>query len=61
MPGMRNGRRSPSIGSEKVVVVQAQPRTPAEYALHAVFTRFVTAAEMKIEAFVKHGQVRPFI
>ena len=44
---------SPSSGA----VYDKEPKTPAEYALHAVFTRFVTAAEMKIEGFVKIGGV----
>ncbi|KZT36733.1 hypothetical protein SISSUDRAFT_926525 [Sistotremastrum suecicum HHB10207 ss-3] len=33
-----------------------EPKTPAEFALHAVFMRFVTAAELKIESFVKQSQ-----
>ncbi|KAH9018690.1 cell morphogenesis N-terminal-domain-containing protein [Lactarius hengduanensis] len=34
--------------------VEVDPRTPAEYALHAVFMRFATTAEHKVTSFLKH-------
>ncbi|KAG5637178.1 hypothetical protein H0H81_005477 [Sphagnurus paluster] len=37
---------------EKVVV---DPKTPSDYALHAVFMRFATSAENKIETFLQQG------
>ena len=37
--------------------VEVDPRTPAEYALHAVFMRFATAAEHKIGKFLKQPLV----
>jgi hypothetical protein len=37
--------------------VEVEPRTPAEYALHAVFIRFATAAEHKIGTFLKQPLV----
>jgi hypothetical protein len=37
--------------------VEVDPRTPAEYALHAVFIRFATAAEHKIGKFLKQPLV----
>jgi hypothetical protein len=38
--------------------VEPDPRTPAEYALHAVFIRFASAAETKIDTFLKQSLVR---
>ncbi|KAI0312773.1 cell morphogenesis N-terminal-domain-containing protein, partial [Amylostereum chailletii] len=35
--------------------VEPDPRTPAEYALHAVFIRFATAAESKINTFLRQS------
>ena len=37
--------------------VEPDPRTPAEYALHAVFIRFASAAEAKIDAFLRENLV----
>ncbi|KII91186.1 hypothetical protein PLICRDRAFT_135155 [Plicaturopsis crispa FD-325 SS-3] len=37
---------------DKIVM---DPRTPSDYALHAVFMRFATSAEMKIDAFLREG------
>ena len=37
--------------------VEVDPRTPAEYALHAVFIRFATAAEHKMGRFLKQPLV----
>jgi len=38
--------------------VEVEPRTPAEYALHAVFFRFATAAEAKVDNFLRQSLVR---
>jgi hypothetical protein len=38
--------------------VTPDPKTPAEYALHAVFLRFVTEVEQKMGAFLKEPLVR---
>lgn len=35
--------------------VEIDPKTPSDYALHAVFTRFVAAAEARIESFLRYG------
>ncbi|TDL24591.1 hypothetical protein BD410DRAFT_896782 [Rickenella mellea] len=48
----RNGTPSFDIEEEKIVI---DPRTPSDYALHAVFMRFATAAEMKIDNFLRQG------
>jgi hypothetical protein len=40
---------------DRVVI---DPRTPSDYALHAVFMRFATSAEMKIDAFLRQPLVR---
>ncbi|KEP47702.1 cell polarity protein [Rhizoctonia solani 123E] len=37
------------------------PKTPAEYALHAVFIRFVTEVEQKMSAFLKEPLVKPLL
>lgn len=37
--------------------VEPDPRTPAEFALHAVFIRFASAAEGKIDAFLRESLV----
>ncbi|KAF9444887.1 hypothetical protein P691DRAFT_806559 [Macrolepiota fuliginosa MF-IS2] len=39
------------LDEEKVVM---DPKTPSDFALHAVFIRFVTFAERKIEDFLRH-------
>jgi hypothetical protein len=46
----------PSAEYEDKVVIDL--RTPSDYALHAVFMRFVTSAEMKIDAFLRQPLVR---
>jgi hypothetical protein len=61
MPFTRNRAPSSAALVEPMENVPSEPRTPAEYALHAVFTRFVTAAEQKIEAFLKQCKVSCFI
>lgn len=40
----------PSDYEENVVM---NPRTPSDYALHAIFIRFASSAEMKIDEFLK--------
>jgi hypothetical protein len=40
----------PSDYDDKVVM---DPRTPSDYALHAIFMRFASSAEMKMEDFLK--------
>lgn len=39
--------------------VAPDPKTPAEYALHAVFLRFVTEVEQKMGTFLKEPLVSP--
>ncbi|KAF8212053.1 cell morphogenesis N-terminal-domain-containing protein [Mycena galopus ATCC 62051] len=41
---------TPDFDEDKVVM---DPKTPSDYALHAVFIRFATAAEGKIDAFLR--------
>jgi hypothetical protein len=48
---------SPTLQEPEEDKVEVDPRTPAEYALHAVFIRFATAAEHKIGTFLK----QPFV
>lgn len=43
---------------DKIVV---DPKTPSDYALHAVFIRFASSAESKIDAFLKHPLVRELV
>jgi len=42
------------VEEDKIVM---DPRTPSEYALHAVFMRFATSAEHKIDGFLRCGLV----
>lgn len=44
------GETPPLEFDDNIVI---EPRTPAEYALHAIFMRFVASAESKIDAFLK--------
>ncbi|KAH9077891.1 cell morphogenesis N-terminal-domain-containing protein [Lactarius deliciosus] len=60
LPPMPNGffsslphSESPTFELEEEKV-EVDPRTPAEYALHAVFMRFATTAEHKVTSFLKH-------
>lgn len=46
----------PSVEYDDKIVID--PRTPSDYALHAVFIRFATSAEMKIDAFLRQPLVR---
>lgn len=43
---------------DKIVV---DPKTPSDYALHAVFMRFAQIADSKIENFLQQNFVRPFL
>ncbi|KAH9992268.1 cell morphogenesis N-terminal-domain-containing protein, partial [Russula vinacea] len=56
IPNMFSGfpqSESPTLLDPEEDKVEVDPRTPAEYALHAVFMRFATAAEHKIGKFLK--------
>ncbi len=48
---------SPTVVELEEDKVEVDPRTPAEYALHAVFMRFAAAAEHKIGRFLKQPLV----
>lgn len=55
----REHMRTPSLpDSEENRPVLKEPRTPAEYALHAVFTRFVLSADHKVALYLKSRLVR---
>ena len=45
----------PDFEEDKIVM---DPKTPSDYALHAVFIRFAASAELKIDAFLRQGLVR---
>lgn len=47
---MVNGDMSNEYEEDRVVI---DPKTPSDYALHAVFIRFAAEAEAKIDAFLK--------
>ncbi|KAJ7599265.1 cell morphogenesis N-terminal-domain-containing protein [Mycena floridula] len=53
VPRFPNGNRSetPDFDEDKVVM---DPKTPSDYALHAIFIRFATSAEGKIDVFLRH-------
>lgn len=60
MPNMFSGfpqSESPAPLEPEEDKVEVDPRTPAEYALHAVFIRFASAAEHKIATFLKQPLV----
>ncbi|KAG6334469.1 hypothetical protein ID866_4617 [Astraeus odoratus] len=46
---------SPAISEDDHSVGASVAKTPADYALHAVFIRFATLAEAKIEAFLRES------
>jgi hypothetical protein len=48
---------APAPDSDEDNIVM-DPKTPSDYALHAVFIRFAASAESKIDAFLRHGLVR---
>jgi hypothetical protein len=48
---------SPTLQEPEEDKVEVDPRTPAEYALHAVFIRFATTSEHKIGTFLKQPLV----
>ena len=54
--GYQNEMPSSAEYEDKVVI---DLRTPSDYALHAVFMRFVTSAEMKIDSFLRQPVVCP--
>lgn len=47
---------TPPVGEYEDKIVM-DPRTPSDYALHAVFMRFAESAEKKIDAFLLQGLV----
>lgn len=49
----REHLRTPSLTDSEDHPVLTEPRTPAEYALHAVFTRFVGSADHKVALYLK--------
>jgi hypothetical protein len=49
----------PMIDYEDKIVMD--PQTPSDYALHAIFIRFATTAEAKIDAFLRRSLVCSFI
>jgi len=60
MPNVFSGfpqSESPTLLEPEEDKVEVDPRTPAEYALHAVFIRFASAAEHKIATFLKQPLV----
>ena len=60
MPNVFSGfpqSESPTLLEPEEDKVEVDPRTPAEYALHAVFIRFASAAEHKIVTFLKQPLV----
>jgi hypothetical protein len=62
MGNSREHLRTPSLtDSEEPNPNVKEPRTPAEYALHAVFTRFVVSADHKVDQFLKAPLVRLFL
>ncbi len=44
----------PDLEEDKVVM---DPKTPSDYALHAVFIRFATSAETRMDAFLREPLV----
>lgn len=55
---MRSDTPPTDLEEEKVVM---DPKTPSDFALHAVFIRFVTLAERKIDNFLRHPLVSAII
>jgi hypothetical protein len=54
MPNSVVGQRDPStFAPYEEEQVALDPRTPSDYALHAVFMRFATSAETKIDSFLR--------
>lgn len=49
----REHLRTPSLTESEDQPVLTEPRTPAEYALHTVFTRFVGSADHKVTMYLK--------
>ena len=53
-----NGRDTPSLAEPEDDKVDMNPKTPSDFALHAVFMRFASSAEAKMDAFLRHALVR---
>lgn len=66
VPRVPNAFGGQGLQSEIVPVADEEdkivmdPRTPSDYALHAVFMRFANSAEMKIDTFLRQVLVRVF-
>jgi hypothetical protein len=54
--GQFSRTESPPVDSEEDKVVM-DPKTPFDFALHAIFIRFVTLAERKIDQFLRYSLV----
>lgn len=54
--GQFNRSDTPPVDIEEEKVVM-DPKTPSDFALHAVFIRFVTLAERMIDTFLRHPLV----
>ncbi|KAF8067774.1 cell morphogenesis N-terminal-domain-containing protein [Lyophyllum atratum] len=52
--GQMSRSDTPPISDFEEDKVVMDPKTPSDYALHAVFMRFATTAESKIETFLRH-------
>ncbi|KAG7091886.1 hypothetical protein E1B28_008287 [Marasmius oreades] len=50
-----NGRDTPSVPEPDDDKVDINPKTPSDFALHAVFMRFATSAEAKIDTFLRQA------
>jgi hypothetical protein len=48
-----NHRKDESFAAAEDPAMTLDPRTPSDYALHAVFMRFATAAEVKLDSFLR--------
>ncbi|KAL0571892.1 Cell morphogenesis protein PAG1 [Marasmius crinis-equi] len=52
---MVNGRDTPSLADVEEDKVDMNPKTPSDFALHAVFMRFAASAEAKIDTFLRQA------
>ncbi|KAL0069649.1 Cell morphogenesis protein PAG1 [Marasmius tenuissimus] len=50
-----NGRDTPSLAEPEEDKVDMNPKTPSDFALHAVFMRFATSAEAKMDTFLRQA------
>ncbi|KAG5645502.1 hypothetical protein DXG03_005912 [Asterophora parasitica] len=53
--GQLNRSDTPPISDFEEDKIVMDPKTPSDYALHAIFMRFATSAESKIEKFLQQG------